>query len=92
MCLNGPVKGEMTLVSGNKDEHPSDMLEVEVVTKNTKQNIQLMGSALQISAPKVFSQDGLNFQTELWFKTVSGSVFDKVERFSIRALSRINES
>ena len=57
-----PVKGEMTLVSGNKDEHPSDMLEVEVVTKNTRQNIQLMGSALQISPPKVFSQDGLNFR------------------------------
>ena len=57
-----PVKGEMTLVSGNKDEHPSDMLEVEVVTKNTKQNIKLMGSALQISPPKVFTQDGLNFR------------------------------
>ena len=34
-----PVKGEMKLVSGDKDEHPGDMLEVEVVTKNTKQNI-----------------------------------------------------
>ena len=38
-----PVKGEMKLVSGNKDEHPGDMLEVEVITKNTKQNIQLFG-------------------------------------------------
>ena len=57
-----PVKGGMNLVSGNKDEHPSDMLEVEVVTKNAKQNIKLFGNALSVSAPKVFTQDGLNFR------------------------------
>ena len=56
------VKGGMNLVSGDKDEHPRDMLEVEVVTKNTKQNIQLFGNALSVSAPKVFTQDGLNFR------------------------------
>ncbi|MDN3643703.1 cytochrome c biogenesis protein CcsA [Lutimonas halocynthiae] len=56
------VKGGMELVSGDKDEHPSDMLEVEVVTKNTKQNIKLFGNALSITAPKVFTQDGLNFR------------------------------
>lgn len=57
-----PVKGSMRMISGDKDQHPSDFLEVEVVTKNTKQKIQLMGNALQISPPKVFSQDGLNFR------------------------------
>jgi len=56
------VKGGMELVSGDKDEHPRDMLEVEVVTKNTKQNIQLFGNALSVSRPKVFTQDGLNFR------------------------------
>ena len=57
-----PVKGSMTMVSGDKDEHPNDMLEVEVVTKNTKQNIQLIGSALRVAPPTTFSQDGLNFR------------------------------
>lgn len=57
-----PVKGGMELVSGDKDEHPSDMLEVEVVTKNTKQNIKLFGNSLSVTAPKVFTQDGLNFR------------------------------
>ena len=57
-----PVKGIMKMTSGDKDEHPADMLEVEVVTKNKKQNIQLMGNALQIRAPKTFTQDGLNFR------------------------------
>ena len=56
------IKGGMNLVSGDKDEHPGDMLEVEVVTKNTKQNIKLFGNALSMSAPKVFTQDGLNFR------------------------------
>ena len=42
----------MNLVSGDKDEHPRDMLEVEVVTKNTKQNIQLFGNALSVSRTK----------------------------------------
>ncbi len=57
-----PVKGMMQMTSGDKDEHPADMLEVEVVTKNNKQNIVLMGNALQVRPPKTFSQDGLNFR------------------------------
>lgn len=57
-----PVKGKMALVSGDKDEHINDMLEVEVKTKNTKQNFKLFGNSMQISRPIVFSQDGLNFR------------------------------
>ena len=57
-----PVKGSMKMVSGNKDEHPTDLLEVEVITKNDKQNITLMGNALSSRAPKSFTQDGLNFR------------------------------
>ena len=57
-----PITGMMKMVSGNKDEHPTDLLEVEVVTKNTKQNITLMGNALSLRAPKTFTQDGLNFR------------------------------
>ena len=57
-----PVRGKMSMVSGNKDEHPSDLLEVEVVTKNTRQNVSLMGAALQIEQPVIMEQDGLNFR------------------------------
>ncbi|WKK67288.1 c-type cytochrome biogenesis protein CcsB [Lutimonas zeaxanthinifaciens] len=56
------IKGKMALVSGNKDEHPNDMLEVEVVTSKSKQNIKLFGNSLQVSRPQMFSQDGLNFR------------------------------
>ena len=57
-----PVRGKMNMVSGNKDEHPRDLLEVEVVTKNEKRRVSLMGSALQMSPPVLFEQDGLNFR------------------------------
>ncbi len=57
-----PIKGRMQMTSGDKDEHPADMLEVEVITKNKKQNIQLMGNALQVRPPKTFTQEGLNFR------------------------------
>ena len=57
-----PIRGKMNMVSGDKDQHTRDMLEVEVVTKNTKQNITLMGAAFQIESPVIFEQDGLNFR------------------------------
>jgi cytochrome c-type biogenesis protein CcsB len=57
-----PVTGKMEMVSGNKDEHQQDLLEVEVVTQNTKKNYTLFGSSLSINAPVIFSQDGLNFR------------------------------
>ena len=57
-----PVRGIMNMVSGDKDQHPNDLLEVEVVTKNDSKKVKLMGSALRISRPVQFSQDGLNFR------------------------------
>ncbi len=57
-----PVRGKMNMVSGDKDEHPRDLLEVEVVTKNTRQNVSLMGAALQIERPVIMEQDGLSFR------------------------------
>ncbi len=56
------AKGIMNMVSGVKEEHPDDLLEVEVITKNTKKNITLYGNSLSITAPVIFSQDGLNFR------------------------------
>ncbi len=57
-----PVRGKMKLVSGVKEEHPDDMLEVEVVTENTKKNITLYGTQFVVKPPVTFSQDGLNFR------------------------------
>ncbi|MCF6297001.1 MAG: cytochrome c biogenesis protein ResB, partial [Flavobacteriaceae bacterium] len=56
------ITGKMEIVSGDKDEHPSDLLEVEVITENTTKNVALYGNALSINAPIIFSQDGLNFR------------------------------
>ncbi len=56
------VKGKMEMVSGDKEEHPQDLLEIEVVTENSKETKQLFGSALSSNAPLIFTQDGLNFR------------------------------
>jgi cytochrome c-type biogenesis protein CcsB len=57
-----PVKGKIKLVSGVKEEHPDDMLEVEIITGKTKRNITLYGSQFVVKPPVAFSQDGLNFR------------------------------
>ena len=57
-----PITGEMKMVSGDKDQNPLDLLEVQVITPNESQIIQLRGGALQIQAPVIFSQEGLNFR------------------------------
>ncbi len=55
-------KGRLTLVSGDKDEHPEDMLEVAIVTENEKKNIKLFGNKYMLNPPEIFSLDGLNFR------------------------------
>ncbi len=57
-----PTKGELMLTSGDKDEHPADMLEVEVTTANAKKNIKLYGNKYASNAPEIFSLDSLNFR------------------------------
>lgn len=57
-----PVTGSMVMVSGNKDEHPSDLLELEIKTKSETQKVALRGNALSINKPTILSQDGLNFR------------------------------
>lgn len=57
-----PIAGKMTMASGKKEMHPRDLLEVEVVTENTKQNIVIYGNSMNTEAPVTFSQDGLNFR------------------------------
>ena len=57
-----PVKGKMRMVSGSSEEHPFDLLEVEVITPNESRIVQLSGAALQVRAPVRFTQEGLNFR------------------------------
>ena len=55
-------RGIMVMTSGDKDNHPRDLLEVEVITENTRQNIIIYGNSLNTQPPVTFSQDNLNFR------------------------------
>jgi len=57
-----PTKGKLVVVSGKKEEHPEDLLEVEVVTPNDKKSVLLYGTRYLINQPEIFSMDGLNFR------------------------------
>jgi len=57
-----PIKGALRLTSGDKDQYPADMLEVEVSTANTKKNVRLFGNKYSTRPPERFMLDGLNFR------------------------------
>ena len=65
-----PQRGKMKMVSGKKEEHPRDLLEVEVITENIKKNISVYGTGMSINSPVTFSQDGLNFRLSYGAKQV----------------------
>jgi len=56
------VKGKLALISGDKEQYPSDMLELEVVSGNDKKNITLFGSKYAIRPSNNFTLNGLNFR------------------------------
>lgn len=56
------TSGVMVMKSGDKERHPRDLLEVEVATENTRQNIIIYGNSLNTQPPVTFSQDNLNFR------------------------------
>ncbi len=56
------AKGDMLLTSGDKDEHPEDRLEVEVVTQTSKKNVVLYGRQFLINPSNKFTLDGFNFR------------------------------
>ena len=56
------VKGKLALISGDKEQYPSDMLEVEVVAGSDKKNITLFGSKYSIRPSENFTLNGLNFR------------------------------
>ena len=57
-----PMKGKLVMVSGEKEEHPEDLLEIEVSTDNATKNISLLGTRYLINPPQIFTLDGLNFR------------------------------
>ncbi len=56
------TKGQLVMTSGDKEEHPEDIIEVEVTTENESKKIALLGTRYVINPPKTFSMDGLNFR------------------------------
>lgn len=78
-----PVTGKMQMISGDKEEHPRDLLEVEVVTENTKKNYQILGNALSINPPVIFSQDGLNFRLAYGSKQFQLPFYIKLNDFQL---------
>ena len=77
------ILGKMQMKSGNKDEHPRDLLEVEVITENTKQNIIVFGNSLYTETPVVFSQDGLNFRLSYGSKQIKLPFSIKLRDFQL---------
>ncbi|MFC2110130.1 c-type cytochrome biogenesis protein CcsB [Bacteroidota bacterium] len=65
-----PLKGEMALTSGNKDEHPEDMLVFDVITKKQKTSIKVMGGQYATNAPVQFTLGDLNFRVTYGAKEV----------------------
>jgi cytochrome c-type biogenesis protein CcsB len=57
-----PTKGKLSLISGDKDEHPEAMLEVEITTSNAKKNIIIYGNKYTLNPPETLSLGGLNFR------------------------------
>ena len=78
-----PVAGKMKMVSGKKEEHPRDLLEVEVVTENTKKNMILYGNSLNSEPPVSFSQDGLNFRLSYGSKQIKLPFAIKLRDFQL---------
>jgi len=77
------ITGKMQMVSGNKDEHPRDLLEVEVITENAKQNIILYGNSLSTEPPVIFSQEGLNFRLSYGSKQIELPFSIKLRDFQL---------
>ncbi len=77
------ITGKMQMISGNKDEHRRDLLEVEVITENTKQNIIIFGNSLNTEPPVIFSQDGLNFRLSYGSKQVKLPFSIKLRDFQL---------
>ncbi|WP_139956312.1 c-type cytochrome biogenesis protein CcsB [Flavicella sediminum] len=66
-----PLKGEMAVVSGNKDEHPEDLLVFNVSTKNENTSIEVKGGQYATNAPVQFTLGDLNFRVTYGAKEIN---------------------
>jgi len=57
-----PLKGGMKVVSGDRLEHPEDLLTFEATTKGEKKTFQVTGGKFANNAPEQFTLGGLNFR------------------------------
>jgi cytochrome c-type biogenesis protein CcsB len=57
-----PLEGEMTWVSGKKEEHPEDLLVFKAFSKDEEKNIEVKGGQYTTNSPVQFQMAGLNFR------------------------------
>lgn len=57
-----PLEGEMTWVSGKKEEHPEDLLVFKVFSKGEDKIIEVKGGQYTTNSPVQFQMAGLNFR------------------------------
>ena len=70
-----PLEGEMTWVSGKKEEHPEDLLVFKAFSKGEEKNIEVKGGQYTTNSPVQFQMAGLNFQIELRSQRIKTSLF-----------------
>ncbi len=78
-----PQKGSLKMISGNKNEHFNDMLEVEVKTDNLSKNVKLFGNSNQTKSPDIFKLDGLNFRLSYGAKQIQLPFSIKLRDFQL---------
>ncbi len=77
------AKGKLNLVSGDKDEHPEDMLEIAIATENGNKNVKLFGGKYMLNSPETFSLDGLNFRVSYGAKQLKLPFSIKLRDFQL---------
>lgn len=78
-----PVSGRMMEISGDKDQFPADMLEVQVSSGEEQRNIKLYGYKYASSPPEVFSLNGLNFRLNYGAKRIQLPFSIKLRDFQL---------
>ena len=66
-----PLSGSMTLVSGDKETFPEDVLKFLVTVKNETKRIEVSGGQYTTNAPVQFKLGGLNFRVAYGAKEIS---------------------
>ena len=84
-----PTLGKLELVSGDKDEHPEDLLEVEVKTDKGSKIVQLFGAKYSSNPPEQLTIDNLNFRLSYGAKQLELPFSIKLRDFSVRTLPRL---